>query len=67
MKELEKLGKKEEQLSATIQKLKQSMAASDYSTKVPAEVQTSNTEKLFNTEGELESLTQAISALRLML
>ncbi|KAK0095995.1 hypothetical protein PV326_006831 [Microctonus aethiopoides] len=67
VKELEKLGKKEEQLSATIQKLKQSMAASDYSTKVPAEVQTSNTEKLFNTEGELESLTQAISALRLML
>ncbi|KAK0180207.1 hypothetical protein PV327_005873 [Microctonus hyperodae] len=67
VKELEKLGKKEEQLSATIQRLKQSMAASDYSTKVPTEVQTSNTEKLFNTEGELESLTQAISALRLML
>lgn len=67
IKELEKLGKKEDSLVAVIEKLKQSMAAADYSTKVPVDVQTSNKEKLENSEGELERLTEAMSALKVML
>ncbi|XP_015110346.1 valine--tRNA ligase isoform X2 [Diachasma alloeum] len=66
-KELEKLMKREEQLKSTIQKLKQAVAASDYTTKVPAEVQKNNSEKLVNSEGELEQIAGAMQALRLML
>lgn len=66
-KELEKLGKKEELLTGTIQKLKQAMVASDYETKVPAEVQKLNQEKLVNNEGELERLAEAMQTLKLML
>ncbi|XP_034943324.1 valine--tRNA ligase isoform X3 [Chelonus insularis] len=66
-KELEKLSKKEEQLVGVIQKLKQSMATDDYASKVPIDVQKSNTEKLKNSEGELQCLTEAIQSLRLMI
>ncbi|XP_015600775.1 valine--tRNA ligase isoform X2 [Cephus cinctus] len=65
-KELEKLEKKNEYLVGTINKLKQAMVASDYSIKVPADVQASNQEKLVNSEGELERLCEAMEALRTM-
>ncbi|XP_063993363.1 valine--tRNA ligase isoform X1 [Diachasmimorpha longicaudata] len=66
-KELEKLTKREAQLVSTIQKLKQTIGASDYMTKVPGEVQKNNSEKLINSESELEQITGAMEVLRLML
>lgn len=54
-------------MKSTIQKLKQAIAASDYQTKVPIEVQKNNSDKLVNSEGELERLAEAMQALRLML
>ncbi|XP_033219873.1 valine--tRNA ligase isoform X2 [Belonocnema kinseyi] len=62
-KELERLKKKEEQLAEVVQKLKQSMSAADYNTKVPEEVQKTNQDKLLNNEGELEQLTEAMETL----
>lgn len=65
-KELEKLGKKEEQLLDIIQKTKQAMEVPDYNVKVPLDVQKSNEEKLLNNEGELQRVSDAIAALRAM-
>ncbi|XP_043252604.1 valine--tRNA ligase isoform X2 [Colletes gigas] len=63
-KELEKLGKKEEQLIDVIKRLKQAMEVPDYNVKVPLDVQNSNKEKLLNSEGELQRIADAIAALR---
>ena len=65
--EAAKLGKKKDNLVGVIDKLKQSMAARDYSTKVPVEVQAIHKEKLENSEGELERLIEAMDALRVLL
>lgn len=65
-KELAKLEKKKEVLKGSINKLKQAMSAADYATKVPADVQVANTEKLASSEGELERLIEAMEALRTM-
>nr|XP_003700613.1 PREDICTED: valine--tRNA ligase isoform X1 [Megachile rotundata] len=65
-KELEKLCKKEEQLLDIINKTKQAMEVPDYNIKVPLDVQNSNKEKLLNSEGELQRITDAIAALRAM-
>ncbi|XP_068633756.1 valine--tRNA ligase isoform X2 [Battus philenor] len=65
-KEISKLEKKKETLSQTINKLQQAMAAEDYSVKVPAEVQKANTEKLSQSQGELERLNTAMETLKLM-
>ncbi|XP_041978803.1 valine--tRNA ligase isoform X2 [Aricia agestis] len=65
-KEITKLEKKKETLSQTISKLQQAMAADDYSTKVPAEVQKANSEKLTQSQGELERLNAAMESLKLM-
>ncbi|KPI95742.1 Valyl-tRNA synthetase [Papilio xuthus] len=65
-KEIAKLEKKKESLSQTISKLQQAMAADDYSVKVPAEVQKTNTEKLSQSQGELEKLDKAMATLKLM-
>ena len=62
-KELERLKKKEEQLTEVVLKLKQSISAADYNTKVPEEVQKTNQEKLLNNEGELEQLAEAMETL----
>lgn len=62
-----KLGKKKELLTSTILKLKQAISANDYTTKVPVDVQKANSEKLENSEGELERLAEAMEALRLMM
>lgn len=65
-KELTKLEKKKEALSQTITKLQQAMAADDYSTKVPAEVQKTNSEKLAQSQGEIDRLQAAMETLKLM-
>ncbi|XP_046735279.1 valine--tRNA ligase isoform X2 [Diprion similis] len=65
-KELEKLGRKKGVLTESINKLNQAMSAVDYSTKVPADVQLANTEKLTSSKGELERLVEAMDALQLM-
>ncbi|KAJ0176412.1 hypothetical protein K1T71_007591 [Dendrolimus kikuchii] len=65
-KEMTKLEKKKETLSQTIIKLQQAIAAGDYATKVPIEVQKTNTEKLSQSQGEIERLEAAIETLKLM-
>ncbi|XP_053610206.1 valine--tRNA ligase isoform X2 [Plodia interpunctella] len=65
-KEITKLEKKKDSLSQTISKLQQAIAADDYTTKVPVEVQKSNIEKLAQSVGEIERLQAAIETLKLM-
>ncbi|XP_011180482.2 valine--tRNA ligase [Zeugodacus cucurbitae] len=65
-KEITKLQKRKEQLDQTVNKLKQAMQAADYATKVPAEVQSANTEKLQQSEGEVQRIIAAIETLKLM-
>lgn len=65
-KELQKLEKKRTQLNQTIDKLNQAINASDYTTKVPAEVQQTNTEKLSESEAEISRINAAIDSLKLM-
>lgn len=55
-----------EQLNQTISKLDQLMKVADYAAKVPQEVQTSNSEKMNQSKGELERLASAIESLKLM-
>ncbi|CAH2263814.1 jg4748 [Pararge aegeria aegeria] len=65
-KEITKLDKKKETLSQTINKLQQAISAEDYTTKVPVEVQKLNSEKLTQSQGEMERLQAAIETLKLM-
>lgn len=65
-KEITKLEKKKETLLQTINKLQQAMTAEDYTTKVPVDVQKINTEKLAQSQGEIEKLLSAIETLKLM-
>lgn len=65
-KELQKLEKKHTQLTQTIDKLIQTINASDYTTKVPAEVQQANNDKLSESEAELLRINAAIESLKLM-
>ncbi|CAH0715283.1 unnamed protein product, partial [Brenthis ino] len=65
-KEIAKLEKKKENLTQTINKLQQAMAADDYSTKVPVDVQKLNSEKLSQSQGEIERLQAAVETLKLM-
>ncbi|XP_053998029.1 valine--tRNA ligase [Hylaeus anthracinus] len=65
-KELEKLCKKKEQLVDVIQKINQAIEVPDYNVKVPLDVQNNNKEKLLNSEGELQRIADAITALRTM-
>lgn len=61
-----KLFKKQEQLNQTISKLTQTMGQSDYTTKVPIDVQSANVEKLNETHKELDSLVAAMELLKTM-
>ncbi|XP_043672900.1 valine--tRNA ligase isoform X1 [Vespula pensylvanica] len=61
-KELEKLKKKEVQLTEIVQNIKQAMSVTDYHIKVPLDVQKSNEEKMSNSEGELQRIVDAITA-----
>lgn len=63
-KETERLSQKQEKLEAQLAKLKAAMAAADYATKVPAEVQASNRDKVRQTEGELARILESISTLK---
>lgn len=65
-KELEKLEKKRTQLNQTIDRINQAINASDYTTKVPAEVQQSNKDKLTESEAEITRINAAIESLKLM-
>ena len=65
-KEIAKIQKKLEFLENTKNKLNQAMTAADYATKVPPEVQQTNSEKWSQTTIELERLQSAIQALKLM-
>lgn len=64
-KELAKLQKKVDFLRSTRSKLNQAMTIADYATKVPAEVQNANEEKLTQTNMELERVEVAMEALKL--
>lgn len=59
---MEKLKKKEVQLTEIIQNIKQAMSITDYCIKVPLDVQKSNEEKMTNSEGELQRIVDAITA-----
>ncbi|XP_026488182.2 valine--tRNA ligase [Vanessa tameamea] len=65
-KEITKLEKKKDTLTQTINKLQQAIGADDYITKVPPEVQKANSEKLTQSQGEMERLQAAIETLKLM-
>ncbi|KAH8384583.1 hypothetical protein KR093_001627 [Drosophila rubida] len=65
-KEIAKLHKKRDQLEQTVGKLTQAMQASDYATKVPAEVQSANETKLTESRTEIERIAAAIETLKLM-
>lgn len=65
-KELQKLEKKKAQLEQTVEKLKKATEASDYATKVPAEVRQANVEKLESSEAEITRIDNAMETLKLM-
>lgn len=65
-KELLKLEKKKTQLLQAIEKLNQAMNANDYETKVPAEIQQTNKDKLSESEAEISRIAAAIDSLKLM-
>ncbi|KAJ2949327.1 hypothetical protein O0L34_g6280 [Tuta absoluta] len=65
-KEISKLEKKKIALNQTIEKIQQAMAAEDYATKVPVEVQKANIDKLSTSIGEMERLLEAMDTLKLM-
>lgn len=65
-KELLKLEKKKTQLDQTVTKLNQVMQADDYTIKVPVDVQQANTEKLQQSESEIEGIVAAMETLKTM-
>ncbi|XP_058834908.1 valine--tRNA ligase [Topomyia yanbarensis] len=65
-KEIDKLGKKRDNLTSTVGKLEQAMAASDYCTKVPEDVRTANQDKLEQSKVEIERIIAAMETLKTM-
>jgi len=65
-KEVEKLKKKSDLLSQTIEKLNKAMSVADYETKVPEDVRSANKDKLKQSRDELDRLTEAIGVLKIM-
>lgn len=65
-KEVEKLKKKNDLLSQTVEKLQKSMSVADYDSKVPDDVKTANKEKLKQSLDELDRLAEAIGVLKIM-
>lgn len=63
---MEKLKKKSDLLSQTVEKLQKSMSVADYNTKVPDDVKTANKEKLKQSLDELDRLDEAIGVLKIM-
>lgn len=65
-KEVEKLKKKSDLLTQTVEKLKKAMTVPDYESKVPEDVKNSNKEKLNQSQDELDRLAEAIGVLKIM-
>lgn len=65
-KELQKLEKKQTQLTQAIDRLNQTINAADYTTKVPEEIRQANTDKLTESEAEITRINAAIESLKLM-
>jgi len=65
-KEVEKLKKKSDSLYQTVDKLQKAMSVTDYQTKVPEDVKIANTEKLKQSQDELDRLAEAIGVLKIM-
>lgn len=65
-KETERLNGKKDKIDGPIKKLRESIAASDYLDKVPAEVREANDQKLKLLEGELSKVCQAIKTVSLI-
>ena len=66
VKEVEKLGKKQDSMKSQLEKLKKSMLIKDYEKKVPEDIRKSNTEKVGQTETEILRLTEAMKFLKAM-
>lgn len=65
-KEVEKLKKKRDLLTQTVEKLNKAMSVADYETKVPEDVRILNKDKLKQSQDELERLAEAIGVLKIM-
>lgn len=65
-KEIEKLRKKSDLLTQTVEKLQKAMSVGDYETKVPEDIKNTNKEKLTQSQDELERLAEAMSVLKIM-
>lgn len=65
-KEVEKLKKKSDLLTQTVEKLQKAMSVADYEKKVPEDVRNTNQEKLKQSQDELDRLTEAIGVLKIM-
>lgn len=65
-KELQKLEKSKTQLEQAVKKLQQTIQASDYTTKVPIEVQANNAKKLQESEAEIARISAAIKTFNSM-
>lgn len=63
---MEKLKKKSDLLTQTVEKLKKSMGVADYEIKVPEDVRSANKDKLKQSQDELERLAEAIGVLKIM-
>lgn len=66
LKEVEKVGKKQEVLKTSLDKMKKSMEIKDYEKKVPKEVQEANAEKVAQMETEIVRLNEAMAFLKAM-
>lgn len=65
-KEIEKLKKKSDLLTQTVEKLNKAISVADYETKVPEDVRNANKDKLKQSQDELDRLTEAIGVLKIM-
>lgn len=65
-KELERLQKKVESTQQNIGKLNKAITVPNYETKVPVDVQKSNSEKLTQLTAELETLNKAVQTLSIL-
>lgn len=65
-KEIAKLQKKKEQLEKSVENTNKAMAVADYATKVPAEVQEANKEKIEQSENEIQRIIEAMATLKTM-
>lgn len=65
-KEVDKLKKKSDLLTQTVEKLQKAMGVADYENKVPEDVKNANKEKLQQSLNEIDRLTEAIGVLKIM-